>query len=101
MDAKRKRNREEERECIETGWRKGQRRLGINKDNHGIEEETEKENKANKMDRTKEWYSERKMTVGRNKKKEWMQRGGEEESHREKIGKGREERIIKAWEKYR
>ncbi len=43
MDAKRKRNREGERECIETGWRKGQRRLGINKDNHGIEEEAEKE----------------------------------------------------------
>jgi hypothetical protein len=36
MDAKRKRNREGERECIETGWRKGQRRLGINKQNYGM-----------------------------------------------------------------
>ena len=53
------------------------------------------------MDRKKEWYSERKMTEGRNKKEEWMQRGGEEERDREKIGKGMEERIIKAWDKYR
>ncbi len=33
---------EEEREReSEMGWRKGQRRLRIKKDNHGIEEETE------------------------------------------------------------
>jgi hypothetical protein len=36
------------------------------------------------MERKKKWYSERKMTVGRNEKKEWMQRGGEEEREREK-----------------
>jgi hypothetical protein len=30
-----------ERENIRKGWRKGLRRLVINKDNHGIEEETE------------------------------------------------------------
>jgi hypothetical protein len=36
------------------------------------------------MERKKEWYRERKMTVGRNKKEEWMQRGGEEEKERER-----------------
>jgi hypothetical protein len=35
------------------------------------------------MDRKKEWYRERKMTEGRNKKEEWMQRGGEEERKRQ------------------
>ncbi len=36
------------------------------------------------MERKKEWYSERKMTKGRNEKEEWMQKEGEEEREREK-----------------
>jgi hypothetical protein len=40
------------------------------------------------------------MTERRNKKKEWMQKEGEEERERErKYKKGMEERIKEAWDK--
>jgi hypothetical protein len=39
----------------------------------------ERKKRQKKMERKEEWYSERKMTEGRNKKEEWVQRGGEEE----------------------
>ncbi len=49
MDAKRrKRSEGRERKDRKGDGGKIKRRLGINKDNHGIEEETEKENKAKK-----------------------------------------------------
>jgi hypothetical protein len=37
------------------------------------------------MERKEEWYSEKKMTEGRNKREERMQRGGDEERERENV----------------
>ncbi len=72
-------------ERIIKAWDKQKRAMGLRRN--------ERKGKGKKMDRKKEWYRERKMTEGRNKKEEWMQREGKGvREEREKIGKGMEER---------
>ncbi len=84
MDAKRRGRREGQRKDRKGDGGKDKEGLGYAKKSHGIEKEIETAKKAKKMDRTKEWYSERKTTEGRNKKEEWMQREEEEERESEK-----------------